>query len=465
MSIEIEGNVLEKACKEMIETIFLCLPDARKGTIYIVGKSPDLVVERVTSGEINNGKKGISWGLPSRSGYDFPGKPWFDYRDEPGRPLEAMGWCVEKQKSWTAEDPASDLRSVRLQVDGELDDFHHMEPVLVRKSDLKLDIYSSLEYPKNSADDFIWNESEYVVVAVIKIHFFPNTIKMNSHKTRVIKKLSRSLGTELLSYQLRQDSMNAMQELARDRLNACDYLADSLRNAITKSGIIFSLIKQEMGYLRDQWEQLLFDDRGEENLKRAGVEALDEILMEVEDIDEETRLILMNNHRKFIELSLPPEQGMQWLSLQIEAKWQELLNNHKSNNGKSKEILKNIERLKKSTYFGQDSEVLAVYNQIPDDLKKEWVDLIYKNTSSFNGSYLESIIRILGNPLLKMPSRKKSKKSLIKLKLLGETIDQLEKNTNFVLRQVLNGNGHRDTISKPQHSPFGSGPEDDSFQS
>lgn len=464
MSIEIESNVLEKACKEMIETIFLCLPDAIKGTIYRVGKAPDLVVERVTSGVISDDKKGISWGLPSKSGYNFPGKPWMDYRDEPGRPLEAMGWCVERQKSWTAEDPANDMRSVRLQVDGGLDDFHHMEPVLVRKSDLNLDINSSLEYPKNFAEEIIWNDSEYVVVAVIKIHFLPNTIKMNSHMTRVIKKLSRSLGTELLSYQLRQDTMNAMQELARDRLDACDYLADSLRNAITKSGIIFSLIKQEIGYLRDQWEQLLFEDRNEENLKRAGVEALDEILMDLKDIDEETKSILMNNHRKFLELSLPPEQGLKWLSMKIESKWKKFLYTYKYDDDNSTKILKNIEKLKKSTSFGRDAEVLASYNHMSDDLKKEWVDLIYKNTSSFNGSYLDSVIRILENPLLKMPSRKKSNKSLIKLKLLGETIDQLEKNTNILLRQVLNGNGNKDIISKPQRLSLDSGTEGDSFQ-
>jgi hypothetical protein len=340
-----------------------------------------------------------------------------------------------------------------------------MEPVLVRKSDLNLNIESSLEYPKNFAKKIIWKDSEYVVVAVIKIHFLPNTIKMNSHMTRVIKKLSRSLGTELLSYQLRQDSMKAMQELARDRLDACDYLADSLRNAITKSGIIFSLIKQEIGYLRDQWEQLLFEDRNEENLKRAGIDALDEILKDFRDIDEETRSILRNNHRKFLELSLPPEQGLKWLSMKIESKWKEFLYAHKYDDEYSTEILKNIEKLKRSTSFGRDAQVLSSYNHMPDDLKKEWVDLIYKNTSSFNGSYLDSIIRILENPALKMPSRKKSKKSLIKLKLLGETMDQLEKNTNFLLRQVLNGNGNNKAIvSKSQLYPMNLGSKIGSFQ-
>ena len=235
MSIEIEEAVLEKACREMIETILFCLPSAFKGTIYRTGKPPDLIAERITSGKIDQERNSISWGLPSRSGYNPPGKPWVDYRDEPGRPLEAMAWCVEKQKSWTAEDPATDIRSLRLQVEGEPEDFSHMEPVLVSKSNLNLDDFPSSDYPRDYRGNVIWKDIDYVVVAVIKIHFNPFTIRIGSDETRVIKKLSRSLGTELLSYQLRQDSLNAMQQIAQDRLNACDILADSLRNAITKS--------------------------------------------------------------------------------------------------------------------------------------------------------------------------------------------------------------------------------------
>ena len=171
MSIEVERDVLERACKEMIETILLCLPNAYKGTIYLIGRPPDLIAQRITSGIINDDGRRISWGLPAKSEYNPPGKPWIDYRDQPDRPLEAMAWCVDKQKSWTAENPKNDYRSIRLQVEGEKEDFHHMEPVLVHKSDLNLDMYSNMEYPRDSDGNFIWRDSDYLVVAVIKIHF------------------------------------------------------------------------------------------------------------------------------------------------------------------------------------------------------------------------------------------------------------------------------------------------------
>jgi hypothetical protein len=458
LSIEIEEGVLKKACMEMIETIFVCLPNAFKGTIYRVGKVPDLVVERITSGVIDDERNTITWGFPAQSEYNPPGRSWKEYRDELNRPLEAMSWCVERQKSWTAEDPANDTRSVRLQVQSEMEDFHHMEPVLVRKSDLNLDIYSSLDYPRNHHGDTIWKDSDYVVVAVIKIHFRPYTITISSHETRVIKKLSRSLGTELLSYQLSQNTMKAMQDLSKDRLNACNILADSLRNAITKSGLILSMVKQEIGYLREQWEQLLLKEREEKNLREEGVNKLNSILSDIKEADDLSREVLINAHNKFLELSLPPDHGERWVEMQIEERWKSLLGRYGLSDEKMDMVKGAIDELKSSLQFGRDPQVISDYDKIPDVIKKEWVGLLYEDIEHFDSDVLDRFIEILGNPALDLPSQDRSRKSLVQLKALAETMYQLERNTNFLLREVLNGNGDRNgnaDISKFAKEKYG----------
>jgi hypothetical protein len=439
LSIEIEKSVLKKACMEMIETILFCLPNAFKGTIYRIGKPPDLIAERITSGIIDDGKGKISWGLPAKSGYNSPGKPWLEYRDQQGRPLESMSWCVEKQKSWTSEDPEKDARNLRFQVEGITKDFHHMEPVLVLKSDLKLDIDSPLNYPNDYHGNAIWKDSDYIVVAVIKIHFHPFTIKIGSHETKIIKKLSRSLGTELLSYQLRQDSMKTMEQLATDRLNACNILADSLRNAITKSGLIFSLVKQEIGYLRDQWEQTLIEDRKENNMKVEAIRDLNEMLTSLGDGYEDLKEDLVDAQNKFLELSLPPEKGENWVGMQIEERWKDLLYQCPQDDLKRKTVWKTIDKLKKSLHFGQDPDIIAKYTKIPDELKKEWVNLMYRNNDKFDDSALDRLIKVLANSSLVIPSREKSRKTLTQLKALAQTMNQLEQNTNFLLNRVLNG--------------------------
>ncbi len=458
MSIEIEKPVLEKACREVIETILFCLPNALKGTIYRIGKTPDLIVERITSGVIDEEREKISWGLPAKSEYNPPGKPWVEYRDEPDRPLEAMSWCVEKQKSWTAEDPTNDHRSVRLQVEGVREDFHHMEPVLVRKADLNLDMHSSHGYPRDYEGNIVWRDSEYVVVAVIKIHFRPYTIKIGSHETKVIKKLSRALGTELLSYQLHQDSMKTIQQVAKDRLSACNILADSLRNAITKTGLIFSLVKQEVGSLRDQWEQVLRQDRKEMNMKEEAIKDLNETLMAMGKGCGDLRKDLMAVQGRFLELSLTPEKGENWVTKQIEERWKNLLDKHPQDDDKTRIIWEIIDKLKKSLYFGRDPDIIKQYDKIPEGVKNEWIHLIYRNSDSFNPSVLGKLITILGNPSLNIPSRERSKKTLTQLKALAETMNQLEQNTNFLLRQVLNGGDERqvseilDTLSQNSDS-------------
>ena len=259
MTIEIDQDILEKACKDIIENILICLPNAFKGTVYLVGRPPDIIVTRITSGIIDKEKNTISWGLPEKSDYNPPGKPWIQYRDQRGRPLEAMAWCVERQESWTAEDPGNDARSVRLQVEGIWTDFHHMEPVLIRKEDVYLREGPRLDYPETFEGKTLWENSDFVVAAVIKIHFFPHTIRIGGPETKVIKRLSRTLGTELLSYQLRQQSLEVIRNLAEDRINSCNILADTLRNVIAKTGLVFSLVKLELGFLREQWEHVLLE--------------------------------------------------------------------------------------------------------------------------------------------------------------------------------------------------------------
>jgi hypothetical protein len=447
LSIEIEKDVLENACKEVIETILLCLPNSFKGTIYRVGKPPDLIAERITSGIFDRAKNEISWGLPERSEYNPPGKAWENYKDSLDRPLEAMAWCVETQKSWTSEDPRTDARSVRLQVEGVLEDFHHMEPVLVRKTDLRFDTTASTEYPRDGNGKMLWQDSDYVVVGLVKIHFVPYTIRIGGPETRVIKRLSRSLGTQLLSHHLRQDSMRAMQRLAMDRLNACNILADSLRNAITKSALIFSLVKLELGHLRDQWEQLLLAARHEKSKKAEAIETLDRLLTGFPQDSDPSRTDLIGVQRRFLELSLPPERGETWVAMQVEARWEDILRRFPQEAETANMARKAIRELKEALYYGKEPEVVGSYLKIPEELKQTWVRLIYRNTDSFNGSSLEELIKVLGRPELGIPSRERSRKMLTQLRVLAENMSQLESNTNFLLRQVLNG-GHNGDLTE-----------------
>ena len=444
LAIKIEQKVLEDACKEIIESILICLPNAFKGTVYRIGTLPHMVTTRIASGIIDEEGKEISWGLPEKSDYNPPGKPWLDYRDEPGRVMEAMAWCVEKQSSWTAEDPQNDARSVRLQVEGVWKDFHHMEPVLIRKKDLFLGEMRPLIFPKNHAGETIWGKSDYIVAAVIKIHFRPYSIKIGGTETKVIKRLSRALGTELLSYQLREQSLEGTRALAEDRLHSCNILADSLRNVITKSGLIFSLIKLELGFLRDQWEKVLLAGLDRADIRLNAISTLNELLENIDEISgENITADLMHLQNRFLKLHPSPEQGRNWLKMKIEDRWNTLIQQGSVDEKQAEVVHKEIEALKKSLYLGEDPELLAACDLLPESLKTEWAGLLYRNADVFSLHRLNRLIDLLGDHQFRLPHKEKSRESLIRLKAVADIFGELEEKTNVVLREVLNGHGSR----------------------
>lgn len=456
MAIQIDRDVLEQACKNIIETILFCLPGAFKGTVYRIGSPPDIVAERITSGILTSDRETISWGLPQKSEYNPPGRGWKAYRDEPGRALEAMAWCVEQQRSWTADDPAFDTRSVRLQVEGVWEDYHHMEPVLVRKEDLYPNGEPAAEYPRNHEGHILWEDSPYAVVAVIKIHFRPNTIRKGGVETRIIKRLSLSLGTELLSYQLREQSFEAMRRLADDKLNSYNILADSLRNAVMKSGLVFSLIKLELSFLRKQWEDALLQGSDLKDLKAGAVTGLNTLIAglspELSDIGRE----LVDAQNRFLDLNLPPEVGEKWLRMQIEVRWERLLERIGKESPLAAEARRHIEGLRRSLYLGMDPAALAAYGGIPEEQKKEWVDLLYSDMESMDFKLLNAVVAFLGRGTLRLPYLEKTRKSLIRLKAVAETMAELEKDTNRVLREVLNHSGDYDRPPALSANGFGS---------
>jgi hypothetical protein len=441
----IDNDILEKTCKDMIETILYCLKDATKGTIYRVGPMPRLQVVRVTSGVSLEGAEGIEWGLPEISDYNFPGKAWEQYRDRPGYAQEAMGWCIEEQKSWTADNPYEDGRSVRKQVSGEIEDFHHMEPVLVKKSYLYGDQLGALEYPADFDGRPIWKECEYIVVAVIKIHFKPFRIRRGDQSTRIIKKLSRTLGTELLSLHIRETLSDAQKELARQRLQSCNVLAHELRNTLIKLGFIFSAINAEISFLREQWEVQLERAIPEFESKKAILFRLNELIQlqlpQLNGIENLTRVgkELMVEQQELARLSLLPQLSDRWLKNKLIPKWSRLLLETHAWDEDRAEIQQLLERLKKSVWLGMDEGMARKVSHLPDDLKAKWLKLAYVDFTVDKLLVLGEILEFLDHPALNIPHKHQTKKILTSLKALVEMIPEVEERANRIILSLKNG--------------------------
>ena len=439
VGMRISSHVLERVCKKMIKIILYCLPHATKGTIYSVGPIPDLRVLRIATGHRDGQSNEVSWDERSRSGYDFPGKVWEDYRDRPGGILEAMAWCVERQTSWTADDPENNSRSVRKQLEGKAgEDYHHMEPVLVKKTDLWDEMPQGSAFSEDSQGRPIWQDSQYATVAVIKIHFLPETMKRGDRSTRIVKELSESLGTEMLSLHAREIALEKEKRLVEERQDTINTLAHEFRNLATRVGFAYRAINNEIGYLRESWENLVHQHLPEQSSKRAILQQLNKILKNVE-IENDCRTVtnkiitLARYQEQLMECCLLPKQNEMWMRHKIKPLWTYILSKNNLNTSMKKQIEVLLERLNQSFYLGQDKSLRDKIDLIADDLKDRWVDLAYREIDKDTNGMINDYIALLDNLNLVIPRKRYSLRNFIYLKGLIELIPKIEEKLNHRL--------------------------------
>jgi hypothetical protein len=441
--MQINRDLLEITCKNTIEAILSCLECATKGTIYIIGPMPDLQVERVTSGMIEDGQ--IKWGLPHDSDYNPPGKVWEQYRDTPGHLLEAMGWCVEQQKSWTSDNPQEDVRSVRKQLRGEVEDYHHMEPVLVKKTDIYGREFHDLEYPLDGYGKPIWLDTEYVVVAAIKIHFLPHSIRRGDRFTRMINKLSTTLGTELLSLHLREICLETRAKLAKEGLQVSNALAHELRNTLAKLGFVFSTINTMMSFLRDRWELEIQKAYPLLENKRTILAQLNELLLMGKarlNGNKELALVsgqLLAQQEELASLFLLPKQEETWLREKLRPKWDLLVSTSCVWDNCRDDVMKLLDRLQKAFWLVLDRTLALNMEHLPAELKTSWPELAYTQFSADNRSLLEDALNLLEHPELNIEHKPQVKKALSSMKVVVDTIARVEDQTNNMLLSLKNG--------------------------
>lgn len=446
-TMENVDELLISTCRTMIKTILVCLSDATKGTIYRIGLMPELTAMRVTSGIRKPDSDEIKWGLPAISDYNPPGKRWEQYRDQPGRVLEAMGWCVEQQKSWTAENPLEDVRSVRKQISGELEDFYHMEPVLVRKQNLYGSSTEKLAYPLDGKGNPIWQNTEYVVCAIIKIHFKPGTIKREDRATAIIRELSRSLGTELLSLWLRDTLSRARKDFARQRLQSCEILAHELRNTLVKLGFVFSAINAQIGILREGWENMLQTNIPGLEWKYSVLERLSRVLSEKLDRLKTSRELteiagnLMAEQRELARLSLSPHQEQEWVRNKIIPKWEKLIPTSLWDTAEIKVLLS---RLSASLHTGMKINLSEKIDGLPVDLTEKWSRLAYIQITSGNLFQIDEVLELVDHPALPIPHKNQIARVLKSLKALVLTIPEVEEKATKILQSLRNGSWAED---------------------
>ena len=444
VGMRIDPHVLEHVCKRMIRVILYALPHATRGTIYSVGPIPELRVVRVASGPRDGQRRDLVWDVTARSDYDTPGKVWEEYRDRAGGVLEAMAWCVERQKSWTADDPEHDTRSARKQLEGKAaQDYHHMEPVLVAKTDLWDHLPALSDYPKHSSGNPVWRESEYATVAVIKIDFLPGSMSGGDTSTRIIKELSHALGTQMLSLHARELALDKEKRLTEERQEVCNTLAHEFRNLVSRLGFAYRAINNEIAYLRESWENLIHqhfpDQPDRRTILRKLIEALSFIKAKDKDAGVENEISELGRlQEKMMRACLLPSQNEMWFQDKIQPLWTSIFSKTDLRAPGRAEIEDLLDSLRKSFHVGTDEALREGLRGLPDQLKRQWVDLVYRQVNGGDDGYITRYISLLEAIPFDLPRKTYSLNNLLSLKPLVEVLPEIEQAVNHSLAQLKN---------------------------
>jgi hypothetical protein len=284
-----------------------------------------------------------------------------------------------------------------------------------------------------------------VVVAVIKIHFKSYKIRRGDRSTKIIKKLSRTLGTELLSLHIRETLSEAQKELARQRLQSCNVLAHELRNTLIKLGFIFSAINAEIGYLRETWEGEMEKAFPGCQGKRRILARLNELLLtRLPELNGTVRLVqlgkeLLSEQQEMMALPLMPQVGEKWIDHKIRPKWHQLLLETTVWNPDREEVQHLLTDLAKAVWMGTDESLARQVRHLPEDLRTRWPKLAYVDFTVDKLVVLEEILDFLEHPQLIMPHKQQTKKILTSLKALAEMIPEVEERANRIIFSLKSG--------------------------
>ena len=79
---------------------------------------------------------------------------------------------------------------------------------------------------------------------------------------------------------------------------------------------------------------------------------------------------LIEAHNRLLDLSFLPEKAENWINMQVETRWKNLLEKFPQAEERIGAIWQAIGKLKQSLYIGKDPEIIRLYDKMPEDLKK-----------------------------------------------------------------------------------------------
>ena len=247
----------------------------------------------------------------------------------------------------------------------------------------------------------------------------------------------------MLSLHAREVALEKEKKLAEQRQDTCNILAHEFRNLVPRIGFAYRAINNEISYLRESWENLIHQHLPEQPNKPAILQQLDEILKTVEAKHRRSDLFhdisrLSRYQKQLMDSCLLPHQNEMWFRQEIRPLWLSILSRIELTSSQKSQIEGLLTELRESFHVGLERRLRDKVEDVPEEIKKRWVNLAYRELDRKTYGMIEQYIELLENIDLDLPRKRNSLKNFIYLKALVELVPEIEEKLNHRLELLKN---------------------------
>jgi hypothetical protein len=210
---------------------------------------------------------------------------------------------------------------------------------------------------------------------------------------------------------------------------------------MARTGFAYRAINNEISFLREFWEDLIYLYNPEVLSKKKIVTELDRVLRTLQENNGSKEILRLVKHLDQLqENTLLPEQSAMWLQRKIRPLWASILSRNQISESLRKQIEGYLSDLMESFYIGLNQTLIDKIDILSDELKLNWTELVYREIDGRTNGILKDYIELLDKTKLEIPHKRQTLKNFIYFKGLIELVPDIESKLNDRLELLKNGN-------------------------
>jgi hypothetical protein len=374
----------------------------------------------------------VTWRGSTEMDSDVSGKTWQDLLDSSPGDLDVWSSCLRNQRAWTSCGSKDDFRRLVEKSRGKLSDNHfHLEPVLMSKADLWASMPPPSVYPRDRGGKPLWLNTDSITVALVRIDLAPESSPFGPDYWQITEELTKALAIQLLHLHSKQSLSKKVEVIQEERDEIKETLISQIRKIMTKLGLVYRVIDNEVASLRESWENIIHECHPEQPCRSHIVEQLN-LLLEKLTVDQnvvaESEAVrkLAWYQDKLAEHCFLPEENEVWFQQKILPLWKNTASRYNSAPELKKQMKKLLDQLEKSFYVGLNERLIDKIDDIPNSIKSKWINLAYNEKDLKKVDLLREYSYLLEEVNIEIPNKRKTLENLVCLRNLALYFENLE---------------------------------------